>query len=319
MPLDIDSNLRPRGVSLSGNSIAALALLRQEAFPTLISAPHFTLSARAIPVPPGWLGRLLDRLARQAALAATIAALVLLLAVTIPVWSAMQSAASTGGSSSVTVRSSAGVTGTASTRVEDLGATTFLGGVPFVQQLRYYDAVTGSSPASRLFVQGALEGSLIQYIQSVGTEATFSYLNGALSTKSDIERYAAAIAENERLAAAPQVGAGGGNFSLAWQAPPIGSGTHIAGASVTFYACIGNGFCGNMSTGQQVFAGAAACSSDLPFGTRFTITNDPTGRVFTCLDRGALAPTWVDIWFYDSADGWAWQSLVGTRSDIIIQ
>ena len=73
-----------------------------------------------------------------------------------------------------------------------------------------------------------------------------------------------------------------------------------------------------MATGQAPFEGAAACSSNLPFGTRFSIANDPAGRVFTCLDRGALSPTWVDVWFYDAADGWAWQSIVGTSSDIII-
>jgi hypothetical protein len=41
--------------------------------------------------------------------------------------------------------------------------------------------------------------------------------------------------------------------------------------------------------------------------------------VFTCLDRGALSATWVDVWFYDIADGWAWQSLVGTSGEIIIK
>ena len=57
---------------------------------------------------------------------------------------------------------------------------------------------------------------------------------------------------------------------------------------------------------------------NLPFGTRFVITDDPSQRIFVCLDRGALAATWVDVWFYDVADGWAWQSGLGTRSDIII-
>jgi hypothetical protein len=96
------------------------------------------------------------------------------------------------------------------------------------------------------------------------------------------------------------------------------SGTRIPGATVTFYSCIDNGFCGNMATGDPVFAGAAACSADMPFGTRFVVANDPTGQVFVCMDRGLLAPTWVDVWFYDVADGWAWQAPVGTHSDIII-
>lgn len=41
------------------------------------------------------------------------------------------------------------------------------------------------------------------------------------------------------------------------------------------------------------------------------------GRVYECLDRGALATTWVDVFFYNTADGIAWQSLLGgTISDI---
>lgn len=93
----------------------------------------------------------------------------------------------------------------------------------------------------------------------------------------------------------------------------------IQGVRVTFYACLGNGFCGLMANGQQAFEGAAACSSDLPTGTRFSIVTDPTGRTYECLDRGRLAPTWVDVWWYDAADGWAWQSQVGSWSDIIVQ
>jgi hypothetical protein len=73
-----------------------------------------------------------------------------------------------------------------------------------------------------------------------------------------------------------------------------------------------------MANGQQAFPGAAACSYNMPFGTKFRIENDPAGRVFVCADRGALSASWVDIWFYDNADGWAWQSTVGTRSNIII-
>jgi hypothetical protein len=81
---------------------------------------------------------------------------------------------------------------------------------------------------------------------------------------------------------------------------------------------VGNGFCGNMASGQRPFPGAAACSSNLPMGTRFVIADDPNQTVFTCLDRGALAATWVDVWFYDAADGWAWQANVGTSSEITI-
>jgi hypothetical protein len=102
------------------------------------------------------------------------------------------------------------------------------------------------------------------------------------------------------------------------QPVPTGEGLLIPGARVTFYACVGDGFCGNMASGSPVFDGAAACSNDLAMGTRFSIVTDPTGRVYQCLDRGHLAPTWVDVWFYDVASGWPWQSAVGAWSDIIV-
>lgn len=87
---------------------------------------------------------------------------------------------------------------------------------------------------------------------------------------------------------------------------------------MTFYACVGDGFCGNMASGAPVFDGAAACSNDLAMGTRFSIVTDPSGRIYQCLDRGHLAPTWVDVWFYDVASGWPWQAAVGAWSDIIV-
>ena len=44
-------------------------------------------------------------------------------------------------------------------------------------------------------------------------------------------------------------------------------------ARITMYGCVGSGggFCGGMASGITVFEGAAACSSDMPFGTKFTI------------------------------------------------
>jgi hypothetical protein len=99
---------------------------------------------------------------------------------------------------------------------------------------------------------------------------------------------------------------------------PVGT---ILRTRITIYGCAGpgGGFCNAMSTGIQVFEGAAACSFDLPFGTRLKIHGDPTGRVYECLDRGALATTWVDVFFYNTQDGIAWQSLLaGTISDIEI-
>ena len=84
-------------------------------------------------------------------------------------------------------------------------------------------------------------------------------------------------------------------------------------ARVTIYGCTGpgGGFCNNMASGGTAFQGAAACSSDLPFGTRLTIAGDPTGRIYECLDRGQLPPTWIDVYFSDTSDGMAWQSSIG--------
>jgi hypothetical protein len=100
----------------------------------------------------------------------------------------------------------------------------------------------------------------------------------------------------------------------------VGAGT-ILRARITIYGCVGpgGGFCGNMSSGGRVFEGAAACSNNLPFGTRLRIIGDPTGRVYECLDRGALPATWVDVFFYNTSDGMRWQgNLGGTMADIEI-
>jgi hypothetical protein len=41
--------------------------------------------------------------------------------------------------------------------------------------------------------------------------------------------------------------------------------------------------------------------------------------VYECLDRGALAPTWIDVYFENTSDGIAWQSTLGsTVTDIHI-
>jgi hypothetical protein len=282
------------------------------AFPKLPDLPQFKPRTRPVAAELPWLGRLRLQVTRQVLAASAFAALVLIAVTALPAIAALR----TGGASAphATYHSSIGVTGTAATRVEDLSATTFIGSIPFVQQLRYFSAVSGSQPAAHAFVEAAREASLAQYVQNVSTQITLPYLSDAVATKQAADAWTNAIQEQQRQQAIEAAVNG-----PAWQAPPLAPGTTIHSSTVTFYACVGNGFCGNMATGEQVFAGAAACSSDLPFGTRFTIANDPTGRVFTCLDRGALSPTWVDIWFYDSADGWAWQSYVGTSSDIIIQ
>lgn len=99
---------------------------------------------------------------------------------------------------------------------------------------------------------------------------------------------------------------------------PVGTVLH---ARITVYGCTGpgGGFCGHMSSGGTAFEGAAACSSNLPFGTRLTIDGDPTHRTYECLDRGNLSATWIDVFFNDTRDGMAWQSLLGgTVSNIHI-
>ena len=295
--------------SSSAGAGAALTYLREETFPQLIDPPQFFPRAQGLATQPEWLLRLLRRLTRHVLLAGAFAAVVLIVATTIPAWAAFQQ----GGTSAAlpTVRSSIGTTGTAATRVEDLSAATFVGGIPFIQQARYLDTQVASAPEAVRFVDGARQATLIAYFQDLGMHVAIPYLSDTLATKRAIDALAAA---EEAHQASAQHAAGG----AVWQGASLPAGTRIAGARVTFYACIGNGFCGNMASGAPVFEGAAACSSNLPFGTRFVITDDPSQRIFVCLDRGALAATWVDVWFYDVADGWAWQSGIGTRSDIII-
>ena len=95
-------------------------------------------------------------------------------------------------------------------------------------------------------------------------------------------------------------------------------GRLLHGVNVTFYDCLVQGFCGDMYNGEPVYEGAAACSWDLPLGTRFAIENDPTGRIYVCADRGLLSDTWVDIFFYSPEEGWAWQQRVGRYGTILI-
>lgn len=86
--------------------------------------------------------------------------------------------------------------------------------------------------------------------------------------------------------------------------------------NLTFYDCAGQGFCGAMASGRRVYHGAAACSYNLPLGTRFYIHGDPTGRIYRCEDRGILPNTWVDIFWFYPADGWKWQAAVGRTGTI---
>jgi len=90
----------------------------------------------------------------------------------------------------------------------------------------------------------------------------------------------------------------------------------LYGVNITFYDCKGQGFCGGMYNGRKVYQGAAACSWNLPLGTRFYIVGDPTKRTYTCEDRGLLDETWVDVFWNEPRDGWIWQSKVGRYASI---
>jgi hypothetical protein len=305
----------PRVANYALASTAAgtvLSQLRLQAFPLAIEIPQFTPRSRAAVMAPEWLGGLPRSVARQALFAAAFAALVLVLVTTIPAWTAFHGGRSA--ASATALRSSAGVTGTAATRVSSLSATTFVGDIPFVQQLRYFDSLSSSASVAARFVQGAREATLASYLQDIGTQVALPYLNNVVAEKQALDAWSAAVQEGQRQAA---IETARSSASRAWEAPPIAGGTALP-STVTFYACVGNGFCGNMASGVPVFPGAAACSSNMPMGTRFVIAADLNQTVFTCMDRGALSPTWVDIWFYDASDGWSWQSNVGTSSEITI-
>ena len=61
------------------------------------------------------------------------------------------------------------------------------------------------------------------------------------------------------------------------------------------------------------------CGYAFELGIRFTIDDDPTERTYTCKDRGSGPYHWVDIFFADSAAGWAWQEIVGTTGMIHLE
>ena len=298
--------------SSSTAAVAALTYLREQTFPRLIQPPQFIPRARVRGAQPEWVTRLLRLVTPRVAVASAIAMLVLTLATALPAWALQRSAPA---AALASVGSSVGATGTAATRVEDLSTATFAGQLPFVQQARFLDARGSPPPEALRFVDSARQATLAAYVQDVSQQVALPYLSDAATTKGAIDAWTAALEEVERQASLRSEVAG--SYRVFWQGS-LPAGTRISGARVTFYACVGNGFCGAMANGQLAFDGAAACSSNLPFGTRFVIASDPNQRVFVCLDRGALAPTSVDIWFYDAADGWAWQAGVGTRSDIVI-
>jgi hypothetical protein len=141
-----------------------------------------------------------------------------------------------------------------------------------------------------------------------------------------MNQLAAQAAQQEAQAASSAIGVPVSDWRPAAAPYSVGAASGLAAgtvirARVTIYGCTGpgGGFCNHMASGGSPFAGAAACSSNLPFGTKLTISGDPTGRVYECLDRGSLAPTWIDVYFDNTADGIAWQSQLGsTLADIQI-
>jgi hypothetical protein len=289
----------------SASATAGLARLRQEALPQVLDAPRFGS-------PQGWIEELQALISRYTTIAGLVAAVALLIALAVPAWAALQPQPTA--SRLGTISSSVGVTGTAGTRVADLSPQSFIGGIPFVQQGRVLDVSAGAVSAPQRFVLGGRQASVADYVQNIGLQMVLPYLNDAATIKTNVEAWNAAIAQQQASASIA-----GSPVMAAFQTPGFAPGTVIPGARATFYSCFDNGFCGAMYNGQQVFPGAAACSWNLPLGTRFFLNADPARSVYTCLDRGVLAASWVDIWFYDSADGWAWQSMIGgTYSDITI-
>ena len=100
---------------------------------------------------------------------------------------------------------------------------------------------------------------------------------------------------------------------------PVPTPTPTEGIPValTFYGC--PPFCGVMTNGEVVHHGAAACGYAFELGMHFTIDDNPTGRTYTCKDRGGGPYYWVDIFFADPASGWAWQEIVGTTGTIHLE
>ncbi len=159
--------------------------------------------------------------------------------------------------------------------------------------------------------------------QSMGIDANVEFGKGLAKIARDQYNWAVLYAmrsiADERTAADDQAAAAA-RRAVAPAAPPYTLGSQsgyapgtVLRARITIYGCTGpgGGFCDHMASGGDAFEGAAACSADLPFGTRLKIEGDPTGRIYECLDRGQLPATWIDVYFSDTTDGMAWQSTLG--------
>lgn len=91
---------------------------------------------------------------------------------------------------------------------------------------------------------------------------------------------------------------------------------------LTFYVCAGappgQSYCGTMASGNTAYEGAAACGYGMALGTLFRIVGDATGRTYTCEDRGAGPSWWIDVFWYDYANGRAWRNQFGKSVEIVL-
>jgi len=85
---------------------------------------------------------------------------------------------------------------------------------------------------------------------------------------------------------------------------------------LSFYVCRGappgfeDGFCGGAAGNLGLEEGQVACGYAWSLGTQFQIYGDPTNRIYICNDRG-LGPTyWLDVFFWEYADGRAWRDSI---------
>ena len=85
---------------------------------------------------------------------------------------------------------------------------------------------------------------------------------------------------------------------------------------LSFYVCRGappgfeDGFCGGAGGNLGLEEGQVACGYAWSLGTQFQIYGDPTNRIYICNDRG-LGPTyWLDVFFWEYADGRAWRDSI---------
>lgn len=170
---------------------------------------------------------------------------------------------------------------------------------------------------SVLYAQGGLRFAPLAEASSVAVEASTSSVFYARVTQNAVEAAQAPIIRDSS-SSIPPASAFVGPLAESLRRDQVVVKGRIHNVNITFYDCLEGGFCGRMSNGRHVYEGAAACSWNLPAGTKFLIVGDPTNRVYTCEDRGLLTNTWVDIFWRDPDDGWVWQSIVGRYGTIEI-